>query len=507
MTSNAPQHLVDPSERAAPLRVLVVDDDEVDRIAARRALDRARIAADIAEADDLAGATRALDEGAFDVVLLDHRLPGGDGLAVLDHVAARGVTTPVVVLTGQGDELLVATLMKRGAADVLPKAQVSPERLGKTVLDAVRTRRLELREQEARAALTRYAAKLRGLTEAGMRILASPTPDAMLERAAEEAMALFGVCGAEVTLRPEGQGLMRAARGTEVETSAARALRAPIQARPGGAQGELRLVEPRQREFDEVDAALLTLYARFMGVALENTLLLTSAQRAAQKREELLVIVTHDLRSHLGTISLGAAMLQRSLTRRRDELRAEVDTVQRVERSCKRMERIIANQLAAARMDAGTFFIEPCPLRASDVVNDAYDAALALSQAMGIALRRDLPDEELWVNADRERLHQLLMNLVDNALRVTPRGGEVTLSLSRDDGVCFSVRDAGPGIAQEDIAHLFDRYWQGERGKHGAAGVGLFIVKGIAEAHGGHIEVRSAPGEGCAFTLRLPAGR
>lgn len=491
----------------APLRVLLVEDDAADRLALRAALDRASLTTAVTEVDDLATALECIDAEAFDVVLLDFYLPGGDGLAVLDHVTDRGITTPVVVLTGHADELLVATIMKRGAADLLPKSQVSPERIRKTVLDAVRTRRLELREREARAALTRYAAKLRGLTEAGLRILASPGIEAMLERATEEAIKLFGVTGASMSYGPAGHTPARVARGVTEDVPAPHTLRALIQTRADAEHGEVVLFGPQHRHFDEGDVALLTLFARLMGVGLENTRLLANAREATHTRDEMLAVVSHDLRSPLGTISLGAAMLQRSLAKRGDELRGELETVHRIERSCKRMQRLIEDQLAAARMDEGTFRIEPRTLRAAEVVNEVIDASLAHAQAAGITIRRELPASELWVTADRDRLLQLLSNLVGNAMAVTPRGGEVVVTLaSGPDGVRFVVRDTGPGIEPENLPRIFERYWQSDHSR-GAAGLGLYIVRGIAEAHGGKVTVQSEPGQGSAFTFLLPAAR
>jgi signal transduction histidine kinase len=106
---------------------------------------------------------------------------------------------------------------------------------------------------------------------------------------------------------------------------------------------------------------------------------------------------------------------------------------------------------------------------------------------------------------DRDRMVQALTNLVANALKFTPRGGRVTVTAGLRRGqLAFSVSDTGPGIPEEALGRLFDRFWRGDRSDHGGAGLGLAIVRGIAEAHGGSVEVASEPGEGATFTIFLP---
>jgi signal transduction histidine kinase len=109
------------------------------------------------------------------------------------------------------------------------------------------------------------------------------------------------------------------------------------------------------------------------------------------------------------------------------------------------------------------------------------------------------------VEADRERMLQVLGNLLGNALKFTPPGGDIRVEVAPDaEGtVAFRVQDAGPGIPPEDVPHLFDRYWQKSGGREGA-GLGLYIARGIIEAHGGTLSVDSRPGEGACFTFTLP---
>jgi signal transduction histidine kinase len=108
---------------------------------------------------------------------------------------------------------------------------------------------------------------------------------------------------------------------------------------------------------------------------------------------------------------------------------------------------------------------------------------------------------------DRHRVLQLLGNLLGNALKFTPRGGQIRLSARRHEGALqLSVRDNGPGIPPEDMPHLFDRFWQGAHDRRAGVGLGLAIAKGIADSHGGALRVESTPGEGARFVITLPLG-
>src|SRR6187455_2308886 len=135
--------------------ILVVDDDDLDRMAVRRALKSAGVPLAIEEAGDSATALGMLEQRPFDCILLDYQLPGADGLAVLRAIRERGLLIPVVMLTGQGDEQLAVALMKAGAADYLSKSAMSPGRLAQTLRYAIRMQRAEAQAHQAQQALLR----------------------------------------------------------------------------------------------------------------------------------------------------------------------------------------------------------------------------------------------------------------------------------------------------------------------------------------------------------------
>ena len=128
---------------SAPLKLLIVDDDEVDRMAVRRAIKNAKVQAEVHEADTCAGAVTILKAQPFDCVFLDYRLPDQDGLALVQTIRAEGILSPLIVLTGQGDEQIAVDLMKAGASDYLAKSKISPGRLAQMLRNALRVHQAE----------------------------------------------------------------------------------------------------------------------------------------------------------------------------------------------------------------------------------------------------------------------------------------------------------------------------------------------------------------------------
>jgi signal transduction histidine kinase len=228
------------------------------------------------------------------------------------------------------------------------------------------------------------------------------------------------------------------------------------------------------------------------------------ARRAAAARDDLLAIVSHDLRTPLATITMGTSMLDESTEepRPRKHIRA-------ISNAAQRMQHLIDELLDVAKLESGTFELrrEPCDARS------LIEATVSLFQARAIDAQIDLvvdADGIAPVVADRERVLQVLSNLVANAFKFTRAGGTITITARptgpTGDRVRFEVQDTGVGIPEDQQAHLFERYWQGTRLAPGGVGLGLYICKQLVEAHHGQIGVDSRPGEGATFWFTLPAG-
>jgi signal transduction histidine kinase len=174
-----------------------------------------------------------------------------------------------------------------------------------------------------------------------------------------------------------------------------------------------------------------------------------------------------------------------------------------------RMADLVDGLLTLARADEGRFDVVRDPVPLEPLVRDVYETALILGESAGVSVSLPIV-EPGTVRGDAQRLRQLLLNLVTNAIKYTPAGGTVELTLSRRlDGIGVSVKDTGIGISAADLPHVFDRFWRADRartrgGERGGTGLGLAISQWIAQAHGGALTVQSRLGRGSTFTVMLP---
>ncbi|MBZ4415776.1 response regulator [Myxococcus sp. RHST-1-4] len=239
----------------------------------------------------------------------------------------------------------------------------------------------------------------------------------------------------------------------------------------------------------------------------EATRLLEEAERATRSREEMLAVVSHDLRTPLTSVFTCVELMERLLTGegREATLRKHVATIRR---AAGRMKRLIGDLLDLASIDSGTLSLDRQPHAPEELAREAREAFEPLALEKGVAFTTHVEPALPVLVCDRERVFQALSNVLSNAIKFTPPGGRVDLRVCADGegGVGFSVEDTGPGIPAEALSRVFERHWHtAQRGREGH-GLGLPIAQGIIEAHGGRIGVTSTPGQGSCFSLRLPGG-
>ena len=270
----------------------------------------------------------------------------------------------------------------------------------------------------------------------------------------------------------------------------------------GAVVGYLYLAKPPGLGgFTEQDERAVELLATITGTAAHNATLYESLRKAVVAREDLLSIVSHDLRNPLSAIIVGAALVKRTLP----EDAPARGTVDIVARNAARMEAMIRDLLTATKLREGKLAVEPKLAKVSDLLTEAFDAFELVARDHGITLAIERDPALPHVSCDAPRIAQVLSNLIGNALKFTPRGGSITIGAVASGGeVVVSVRDTGVGIEPSAAAHVFDRFWQKSDDAVRGTGLGLFIVKGIVESHGGRVWLVSKPGRGSDFRFTLP---
>ena len=232
---------------------------------------------------------------------------------------------------------------------------------------------------------------------------------------------------------------------------------------------------------------------------------LAREHRAVAARDELLGVVSHDLRNPLCVIGIQA---REFLLRGSANPLTAVDLrdgAQLVESAVERMSSLIDNLLDLATIEAGRLQLVAATIEVLPTIEKALQTLRPLAELRGLSLVVEA-DAGLWMWADANRVYQVLSNLIGNAVKFTPPGGQITLrAVAGGDSVAFTVEDTGPGIPAEMIPKLFTRYGQTEQaGGRRGTGLGLFVVKGIVEAHAGEINVHNSPGGGATFVFTLP---
>jgi PAS domain S-box-containing protein len=237
-------------------------------------------------------------------------------------------------------------------------------------------------------------------------------------------------------------------------------------------------------------------------VEQENVRLVGEAHEALRAREDLLAIVSHDLRNPLGVVLASTALLLKSNLPpdKQERARRQVEAIQR---AGNRMNRLIRDLLDFASIQAGRLSVSKHPQDVAAMVNEVLEVTEPLAATKSHRLVADVAPE-LAVRCDHDRVIQLFSNLVGNAVKFTPDGGTITVRAAPEGGILrFSVTDTGPGISADELPHVFDRYYQAQRRNRDGIGLGLSIARGIVEAHGGRIWAESEEGKGSTFSFTL----
>jgi PAS domain S-box-containing protein len=256
------------------------------------------------------------------------------------------------------------------------------------------------------------------------------------------------------------------------------------------------------KEFDANDFHLAKALSSRAALCIENARLYREAQRAIKAREEVIAVVSHDLKNPLTAINISTRLMDRLAP---DDWAGQRRHVAQIERASRFMQTLIAKLLDFSELQNGSIHLDLHPEKVIDLVNLIVDPIRVQAEAKQIRLTLDLLPDLPLVSCDRHRVGQVLSNLLGNAVKFTPESGAIHLSAEVAHGtLVISVTDTGPGIASGHLSRVFERYWQNEETRKLGRGLGLSIAKGIVEAHGGTIGVESETGKGSRFWFSLP---
>jgi signal transduction histidine kinase len=251
-----------------------------------------------------------------------------------------------------------------------------------------------------------------------------------------------------------------------------------------------------------------TLGAAFNEMAAELQRRAGERDQLETMKDEFVLTASHELRSPLTSVQGFAELLMLE----RDKLSPkQADTVEIILDNTRHLVRLLNDLLDLARSDAGRLTIKPAPTGVAPLVEDAVRTMRSQTEAARQTLRSEIEEDLPEVSVDRDRIRQVLVNLLTNAHEYSPEGAMIAVAAAQRNGaVEIAVSDNGPGMAEDQLEHIFERFTRGDAGltQHvGGTGLGLAISKSLVELHGGTIGADSIPGHGSTFRVLLPAGQ
>ncbi|MGK5083448.1 PAS domain-containing sensor histidine kinase [Bdellovibrionota bacterium FG-1] len=229
---------------------------------------------------------------------------------------------------------------------------------------------------------------------------------------------------------------------------------------------------------------------------------------ALKAREELVAVVSHEIRNPLTSIMTGIQVVHRMMPKTYERKEKIETQLGQIGNAANRMTKITSDLLDVTRIEAGVLRIDPLPTDVITLVQEVVAQFQSVAQKKGVNLEMKTPTSLQDLVCDRDRIIQVLSNLVGNAIKFTETGGSVVIEArEQKEELCLQVRDTGAGIPQEEISHVFERFWQAKHTQYLGSGLGLYIAKNIVVAHGGKIEVTSKVGAGSTFAFTMPLAK
>lgn len=256
-----------------------------------------------------------------------------------------------------------------------------------------------------------------------------------------------------------------------------------------------------KRDFSQKESNFMKILVERFAYAIQNAKLYLKSQRAIKGRERILSIVSHDLKNPLSVIDLSLSLISKDLS----ESNHIQTQLKRIKRASQQIKGLIDDLLDFGKMESGNFSVRKNKSSLLELVSLSVKGINERAKEKKLTIHSHLPPDDIEIFCDKDRLLQVLWNLLGNAVKFTPSGGSLTLSVKLlRDQIEFVVSDTGPGIDSTEAKKIFETFWQAKETSTLGTGLGLSIAKNIVESHGGKIWVISKKGEGSHFHFTLP---
>ena len=501
------------------VKLLVIDDDEVDRLQLKRALKATGLSYELTECHDVQRALEDIAKTAYDCIFLDYLLPGLNGLTLLKSIRDRGITAPVVIITSQGNESIAVDLMKAGASDYIIKNDITPQLLGQVLRNAIRMSEVMREREMALQALRDSEARL---AEAQRIARTGNWEFSPLNNVLHWSQEMYNILHVMRTTEPSVENCMGMVDESDrelVEDTWARALAGEsfnIDFKTLTANG-LKYVNIQGYVVKESDNTIKKIIGTMQDVTerklFEQEIMKAreQAENSMKVREIFLANMSHEIRTPMNAILGFTRLLYESeLT---DEQRSFIDAIHF---SGENLLVIINDVLDLSKIQSGKMTIEKTEFGIHEVLKGVISVMKPKTQEKGLKLISLIdPKIPSHLKGDPVRLNQILTNLISNAIKFTEKGS-VTIEVNATAGkkndmfLQFKVTDTGIGIPEDKLSLIFENFVQATADttrKFGGTGLGLTIVKNLIELQEGEISVSSELGSGSTFTVHLPFER
>lgn len=505
---------------AEETRVLVIDDDEVDRLTLKRALKKSEINYTLTECHEASSALEHLKSHKYDCIFLDYLLPGTDGLVLLRKLRTEGVKTPIVIITSQGDEKIAVEMMKSGASDYIVKTQIDPLNIKKIIQSATRLGEIERQREEAEKALKISEARLsqaQKIAKIGNWEYNFRTREVYWS---EEMYNIFEVD--PQTFIPRSSTYLNLFL-SEDRVAIKRAIVKCSRTKEPIAE-DLRAVLPdhsikfvnvqayyQYNEKGDIEKFVGTVQDVNQRKQVESELI--EARKAAEEsgkiKEQFLANMSHEIRTPMNAI-IGFT----SLMIGQDNFSPEQKKyIKAIHDAGEHLMVIINDILDFSKIESGKMVIEKLDFSLPELIEKVMNLFKQKADEKGIQLTSVVAEDvPRHLSGDPVRLNQVLVNIIGNALKFTEKGHvKLTIRvLKNTDSIAtlrFSAEDTGIGISEDKINTIFESFTQASNDttrKYGGTGLGLTIVKKIVELQHGQIAVESKVGQGTVFHIDLP---